>query len=116
MLKAKLFSLQFVEPMVAYLNSIKAINNQLVVLSKPTLNEDLVMTIIHALPKDYNNFFSNISCNNTLSTLTFNELEELLLQEKEIYMCHNEGAFTTKHRGKQPMMHKAKLSKEIWQP
>lgn len=73
MIKAKLFILKVVEPMMTFLSSIKEINNELATLGKLTSNEDLVTTTIHALPQE-----SSITRGGTLGTTTFNQPESFL--------------------------------------
>lgn len=84
MTKAKLYTLRYVETMLAFLSSIKEIRNELNTLGKPASRDELVTATLHALPKEYNSFISSITRDGTLDTLTFNELEILLFQEEQI--------------------------------
>lgn len=108
MLKVKIFSLPYASSTATHLASVKANRNRLTTLYKPVLDEELITIIISNLPKDYNGFISNVSINNKLATITFNELEGLLLQEEQIYLRLGEtstskpsATLIINHKGKQ---------------
>lgn len=85
MTKVKLFTLRYIEPMTAFLSSIKKISNELTTLNKPTSNKDLVTATFHALLREYNEFISSVTWGIILGLMIFNQLKSLLLQEEKIY-------------------------------
>jgi len=105
MLREQLYGLKLDDgSVIDHVQQIEQIKNQLHTIRELLTEKELVASTMKNLHKAYESFKTSLAIFTKMKTLTFNELEALLLQQeqslKELEEGESSGAYVAKYKGK----------------